>query len=161
MNRWIANGATGLIVLCAVAVAAATVRREVQYRRDSSVTASVRIEKDWASYATGGHVLGSADGVTIVEFSDFQCPFCTRFAEYVDSLRILGENVRVIYRHLPGARHELAIPAIALVNAQQMRVSSNPCIPRCSLIVIPWVWRPGGGSRKRPVLRIQCASLNA
>jgi protein-disulfide isomerase len=113
MSRWGANVITALLVLCAVAVAAASVHREVQYGKTRSGSAAVTAVKDWQSYATEGHVLGSADApVTIVEFSDFLCPYCARFAEYADSLRSLGENVKVVYRHLPGTRRDLAIPAI-------------------------------------------------
>jgi protein-disulfide isomerase len=54
----------------------------------------------------GGRALGNADApVTIIEFSDYQCPFCRRHAmatlpelkkEYVDS-----GKVRYVYRDLP------------------------------------------------------------
>ena len=54
----------------------------------------------------GGHALGNSDApVTIVEFSDYQCPFCRRHAsttlpelrkEYVDS-----GKVRYLHRDLP------------------------------------------------------------
>jgi protein-disulfide isomerase len=64
-------------------------------------------------YANTGHVLGpKTAAVTLVEFSDFECPFCARFAAYMDSLHSLGADVRVVYRHFPAARHEFALPAI-------------------------------------------------
>ncbi len=50
--------------------------------------------------------------VTIVEFSDFQCPFCERF--YTDTLPQIEENyiktgkVKLAYRHLPLSFHPQA-----------------------------------------------------
>lgn len=44
--------------------------------------------------------------VTIVEFSDFQCPFCKRSAGVVkEVLRAYGENVRYVYRDYPSPSH--------------------------------------------------------
>ena len=40
--------------------------------------------------------------VTIVEFSDFQCPYCAKMAPVVDQfLAAYGDQVRFVYRHLP------------------------------------------------------------
>ncbi len=49
------------------------------------------------------HVRGSKDAkITILEWSDFQCPFCERFTNDVD--KILADypnDVRQVYRHFP------------------------------------------------------------
>jgi protein-disulfide isomerase len=50
--------------------------------------------------------------VTIVEFSDFQCPFCRKVGPTLS--RLLDdypENVRIVYKHLPLANHQAARPA--------------------------------------------------
>jgi protein-disulfide isomerase len=40
--------------------------------------------------------------ITIVEYSDFQCPFCARGAQRIKQLKEkYGEKVRVVYKHLP------------------------------------------------------------
>lgn len=62
------------------------------------------------------YVLGNKDAkVTIVEYSDFQCPFCEKFWEetlpqikkqYIDT-----GKVRFVYRHFPLAFHSSAKPA--------------------------------------------------
>lgn len=50
--------------------------------------------------------------VTIVEFSDFQCPFCTRAAETVAELKKkYGNKVRLAFRHFPLPMHKDAKPA--------------------------------------------------
>jgi protein-disulfide isomerase len=50
--------------------------------------------------------------VTIVEFSDFQCPYCQRSVPVLKELRRLyGENIRLIYRDYPGPNHPYASQA--------------------------------------------------
>ncbi len=53
--------------------------------------------------------------VTIVEFSDFQCPFCTRVEPTMDKiLKDYAGKVRVVWRNNPLPFHSDAIPAAAL-----------------------------------------------
>lgn len=50
--------------------------------------------------------------VTIVLFSDFQCPFCSRFAPTLDRVREeYGDGVRVVWKHLPLSFHQYAATA--------------------------------------------------
>jgi protein-disulfide isomerase len=54
------------------------------------------------------HVLGKADApVTLVEYADFECPFCgAAFPELQRVLRQLGSKVRFVFRHFPlGEQH--------------------------------------------------------
>lgn len=40
--------------------------------------------------------------VTIVEYSDFQCPFCKRGADTMDEvIKAYGDKVRLVFKHLP------------------------------------------------------------
>ncbi|MFK8001038.1 MAG: DsbA family protein [Polyangiales bacterium] len=59
---------------------------------------------------------GPADAkVTIVVFSDFQCPFCARVRPTLDRvMQTYGDSVRVVWRNLPLPFHEHAKPAAAL-----------------------------------------------
>ncbi len=54
--------------------------------------------------------IGPADAkVTIVEWSDFQCPFCSRARDTVDKVREqYGDDVRVVFRHQPLPFHAQA-----------------------------------------------------
>ncbi len=50
--------------------------------------------------------------VTIVEWSDFQCPFCNRAAGTVKQIsETYGKDVRVVFRHQPLSFHQNATPA--------------------------------------------------
>lgn len=59
--------------------------------------------------------LGPEDApITIVEFSDFQCPFCRRFHDetYQDLLNAYPGQIRFVYRNLPlTSIHPAAMPA--------------------------------------------------
>ena len=47
--------------------------------------------------------------VTVVEFSDFQCPFCKRASGNAEAiLKAYGDKVRVVFRHFPLPMHESA-----------------------------------------------------
>jgi protein-disulfide isomerase len=49
------------------------------------------------------HILGSADApVTLVEYGDYECPYCLRAHPIVASiLRRLGDSIRFGFRHFP------------------------------------------------------------
>jgi len=50
--------------------------------------------------------------VTVVEFSDFQCPFCSRAAETVNQIKKkYGNKVRLAFKHFPLPMHRDAKPA--------------------------------------------------
>jgi len=55
---------------------------------------------------------GPADApITIVEFSDFQCPYCARAAGTVAQVLAANPDVRLVYAHLPLDGHAWARPA--------------------------------------------------
>jgi protein-disulfide isomerase len=57
--------------------------------------------------------LGPDDApVTIIEFSDFQCPFCQKSVAVLQELRHkYGDKIRLIYRDFPGQNHPNAFAA--------------------------------------------------
>jgi protein-disulfide isomerase len=60
-----------------------------------------------------GPELGPKDApVTIVEFADFQCPFCKRVEDSLKQIRAkYGDKVRLVYRDYPLPMHPNAMPA--------------------------------------------------
>ncbi|HEY6475361.1 MAG TPA: thioredoxin domain-containing protein, partial [Polyangia bacterium] len=61
---------------------------------------------------------GAQPKVTIVEFSDFQCPFCGRVKPTLDTLlRSYGPDLALVYRHNPLPFHQNALPAAKAAEA--------------------------------------------
>jgi protein-disulfide isomerase len=60
-------------------------------------------------------ILGKADApVTIVAWSDFQCPFCTReYPKLKEILAAYPDKVRIVFKHRPLSFHKQARPAHA------------------------------------------------
>ena len=53
------------------------------------------------------HVVGPADApLTLVEYGDFECPFCARSYPAVKAIRReLGDRLRFVFRHFPRPEH--------------------------------------------------------
>ena len=69
-------------------------------------------ENDW--------IKGPEDAaITIVEYADFQCPYCSVASQNLQTLMdMYPDDVRVVYRHFPLASiHDKAIPAAQAVEA--------------------------------------------
>ena len=55
---------------------------------------------------------GEKASVTVVEFSDFQCPFCSRGADTVTEIKKkYGNKVKIAFKHFPLPMHREARPA--------------------------------------------------
>lgn len=63
--------------------------------------------------AEGSPFTGAEDAkVTMYEFSDFECPFCSRGAKVVSEVKKkYGNKVKIIFKHLPLPMHPNAKPA--------------------------------------------------
>jgi protein-disulfide isomerase len=61
-------------------------------------------------------VLGNPEArVTLVVFSDFECPFCGQLEPVLSKLRgRFGAQVRIVWKDLPLANHAFALPAAVL-----------------------------------------------
>jgi protein-disulfide isomerase len=114
MNKLFANAATGILVCCALAVTGLAVRRELVVARPAPAAYNpvARSVSDWRSFVDGSRI-GPADApVTIVEFSDFQCPYCGTMAGRLRAIREANPGkVALVYRHFPLDYHPFAGPA--------------------------------------------------
>lgn len=68
-------------------------------------------------------VRGPADAeVAIVEYSDFQCPFCARVLPTLSQIQEkYGDRVKLVYKHLPLRIHPEAQPAAAAAEAARLQ----------------------------------------
>jgi protein-disulfide isomerase len=74
---------------------------------------------------SGNATWGKEDAkVTVIEFSDFQCPFCSKGKERVQELKKeYGKKIRIVFKHLPLPMHpdaRGAAEASACVQEQDM-----------------------------------------
>ena len=71
----------------------------------------------------GEYFLGKADApITIVEYSDFECPYCTRGYNTVKQVKqIYGDKIKFVYKHLPLDFHPKALPAAKVFEAAAMQ----------------------------------------
>jgi protein-disulfide isomerase len=80
----------------------------------AKTTVRVLLDPPRQTVATDGSpVKGPSNApVEIVEFSDFQCPYCLRAAPTVNQvLKTYGDKIRFVYRHYPLPNHPNARPA--------------------------------------------------
>jgi protein-disulfide isomerase len=72
---------------------------------------------------SGSPVKGPADAkVTIVEFSDFQCPYCRRGYETMEQLaKAYPKDVKIVFKHFPLPFHNEAEPASKAAWAAQQQ----------------------------------------
>jgi protein-disulfide isomerase len=116
MSRdYVSNAATGLLVACALAITATVVRRELfAPAPPRGPNMNPRPVANWARLVADGRWQGRSNApVRIVEFSDFQCPFCARTHPAVEAVqRKHPDRVAVLFRHFPlQAIHPYARPA--------------------------------------------------
>src|SRR4029453_10212692 len=89
-------------------------RREYLEILRGKADVSVSLEAPRVKVADAGRPSrGPADApVEIVEFSDFQCPFClSAFPTVNQVLATYGDKIRFVYRHYPLPNHTNARPA--------------------------------------------------
>ncbi len=109
-----------------VAVAVAAVARISPERRARQLSATAEILVDLAENvdAERDHVRGRIDApVTLVEYGDFECPYCHRAAPAIAALlEAHPDDVRFVWRHLPlndvHPRAQLAAEAAEAAGAQ-------------------------------------------
>ncbi len=105
MNSAVQAITTGLMVGCALVVTLAVARREFFPPPSADVAPDTepRPVDNGEELASAGQWMGPVGApVQIVEFSDFQCPYCATFAQTLRTLRAkYPDRVSVLYRHYP------------------------------------------------------------
>ncbi len=88
-------------------------------RGGSSSTAPTKIDQSALVRADSWSIGSTAPKVTVVEFSDFQCPFCKQAQPTVESvLAKHSDNVKLVYRHYPLIQtHQFAMDAATAAEA--------------------------------------------
>ncbi len=78
----------------------------------------LRVETRVAPSTEGRARRGNPDAdVVLVEWSDFQCPYCTRAQRPIHGLLEARDDVAFVYKHMPLSFHPAAYPAALAVEA--------------------------------------------
>jgi protein-disulfide isomerase len=114
MKKWDV-ALTAILVICALVTTGLVVRREFFTPASASpIAASKPVFIDtWRSHLDDGVTLGDPDApVRLIEFADFECPFCARFHNTVRAVqeRYPGK-IAVSFVHFPLPGHRFAQPA--------------------------------------------------
>lgn len=106
--NWVANAATAVIAAAALVVGGVRLRNAL--RPDPAKPHRVAHA---AEFAAEGHVMGpSGAPIKIVEFADYQCPFCQQAEPVLAAIRErYPHDVSVVYRHFPLIIHDSAVAA--------------------------------------------------
>ena len=117
---------TALVVVAAVGVGASVVHREfagIRPARQTYVSPSgpPTYQDDWRQWLPSGIRLGdSLAPITIVEFADFECPFCGRFhSSFVAAKQVFGDRLALVFFHFPLMMHRFARPAAKAAECAQ------------------------------------------
>ena len=115
MNNQILNTLSSVVLaFCALIITGLVVRREffVTDQNTGSVIRNIPA-KQWRPLLRYGHHLGSPSApIKLVEFSDFQCPFCEQMEpslQYI--LKKYSGKIEFIYYNFPLPMHPQALPA--------------------------------------------------
>lgn len=112
MGGRVLDAALVVLTLCAVVTTALVVRREFFPAAQAQAPRPEKVP-EWRSFAREGHRMGPVEApVTIVVFSDFQCPFCAVLMSRLDEVRRAHPgDLAIVYRHFPLASHPHALSA--------------------------------------------------
>ena len=146
MNARLEAALSSLVTICAIVVAGTFVYQQVTAPRVSAVEAQppTRVP-DWNGLLQGGLRVGPRSApVQIVEFGDFQCPFCRVFHSAVEQLMVeLPDRVSLVYYQypLPMHRHAEAAARASVCAAKELRfaeMAHELFAKQDSIGVTPW-----------------------
>lgn len=114
MNKHWETALTVALVACAVITTGLVIRRELMTPDRAPANTAAREEpkfvEEWRSFLDEGELLGSALApVQLIEFADFECPYCARFVETLHTVRErYPDKVAVTFIHMPLDGHRFA-----------------------------------------------------
>jgi protein-disulfide isomerase len=102
--------ATVAVITIAAVVSVGLKLYDANARRRALQPQPPKVISDWKSYGIQGDRIGSLDApVTVVMFSDFQCPYCRNADQDLAKIRVQQPGLfTILYRHYPLSFHAFA-----------------------------------------------------
>jgi NhaA family Na+:H+ antiporter len=102
MRLSLSDAGTAVLAVCALTITGLVVRRELRPAAERAAAPPARVA-EWRAVGRTGHRTGPPSApVVIVEFSDFECPYCAAAQPLVRRLAArYPRQVAVVYRHFP------------------------------------------------------------
>lgn len=127
---------TGTLVACALVTTGLVVHREFFAVAPATPAAApeqkpVFIE-GWRAHLGQGERFGPANApVQLIEFADFECPFCATSHKTLQALRArYPREVALTYMHFPLAMHRFAEPAVRVAECAGKQARFEPMADR-------------------------------
>ncbi|HJP86545.1 MAG TPA: thioredoxin domain-containing protein [Gemmatimonadaceae bacterium] len=120
---YILNLAVAATTIGAIVTVSLRVYEEIVVHRHNNADRPMLVA-NWKAYAKGGHRIGNVKvPVTVVMFSDYQCPYCKAAQRDLSEVSAGNADIfSVIYRNFPLSFHRAALgAALAAVCADQQR----------------------------------------
>lgn len=94
------------------------IQAEVKKREEAQAAEALKRASELETAIKGLPTRGNPNApITVVEFSDFQCPYCSRGAQTVEQLLAKYPNdIRFVFMHFPLNFHPWAMPAAVAAN---------------------------------------------
>lgn len=111
-KKLISDFFTGILVLCAIIITGFVVRQEF-FPPGQELELNTRQVENWQQLQLKGQKTGSENApVQIVEFFDYECPFCKSVQPAVEAVQQkYPAEVSVAYEHFPLGGHNFAFEA--------------------------------------------------
>jgi protein-disulfide isomerase len=140
--------ATAILAACGIYATSVLWQRTHAAARPAPREPERTLVAEWRQYGSGPLVAGPANApVTVVVFSDFQCPFCARVAHAIQRIRrSRPTQVRMVFHNVPNTRlHPMAREAaLAAICASQQgrfeRMHDVLFANRDSIETGGWAW---------------------
>jgi protein-disulfide isomerase len=103
----------------ALRTAIESVSRAGAQARDTAARERIDPNRRYEVSTKGAPVRGNPDAkIAVVEFSDFQCPFCGKSVQTLNQIaQTYGDRVRIVFKHMPLSFHPNAPAAHAAAEA--------------------------------------------
>lgn len=124
MHKKIDSILTFMLAICAVAVVVILIRREFFLQSPSKAADQKPLFiKEWRDFLAKGTRVGLAEApVQLIEFLDFECPFCKTFYTNLKAMQEkYPDQVAIIYVHFPLPMHRFAEPAAKAAECAHQR----------------------------------------